>query len=186
MAIPINYVIGTFSLLSMIIIGVFFRNKMPNLKKYGILGIFLITLIGNSSIIAPIGPFASVIGGSIYPPWLVGIAAACGSVVGEILMYNIGGIAESQTIENKKWYDTIKYFMEKYGFPTIVVVTSIPNPVTNFSAIAAGSIGYPLWKFLIAAWIGNWIQFTLCASLGSLIKIFPFLKNVSGANLVKK
>jgi len=186
MTISIKYIIGAVSLLSMIIMGVFFRNKLHHLKKYGILGIFLINLIGNSSILLPIGPFASVIGGTVYPPWMVGIAAATGSVVGEILMYNIGGIAEDEIDKHKKWYDTIKYFMEKYGFPTIVVVTSIPNPVTNFSAVVAGSIGYPLWKFLIASWFGNWIQFTISATLGSLIKYYPFLNKLSGRTLAKK
>jgi len=186
MTIPIKYIIGAVSLLTMIMFGAFFRNKLHHLKKYGILGIFFLTLIGNSSILLPIGPFASVIGGTLYPPWLVGIAAATGSVIGEILMYNIGGIAENENNKHKKWYNIIKYFMEKNGFPTIVLVTSIPNPVFNFSAIVAGSIGYPMWKFLIAAWIGNWIQFTISATLGSLIKYFPLLNKLSGAKLVKK
>ena len=185
MAIPIAYIIGVVSLVSMITIGVVFRNRLNHLKKYGIIGIFLMTLIGNSSVLSPVGPVASVIGGSIYPPWLVGIAAATGSVIGEILMYNIGGIAESGN-EHKKWYNSIKYFMEKNGFPTIVLVSAIPNPVTNIAAITAGSIGYPLWKFLIAAWIGNWIQFTMCAAFGSLIRFFPLLNKLSGANIVKK
>jgi len=186
MDIPIAYIIGVFSLVSMIMIGFIFRNRLNHLKKYGIIGIFLMTLIGNSSVLSPVGPLASVIGGSIYPPWLVGIAAATGSIIGEILMYNIGGIAESKINENTKWYNIIKYFMEKNGFPTIMVVTAIPNPVINFAAIAAGSIGYPLWKFLIASWIGNWIQFTIFAAFGSLIRFFPYLNKLSGANIVKK
>jgi membrane protein DedA with SNARE-associated domain len=90
-------------------------------------------------------------------------------------MYNIGGIVKGGN-ENKKWYNNIKYFMEKNGFPTIVVVSAIPNPLTNVAAITAGSIGYPLWKFLIAAWIGNWIQFTSCAVFGSLIQFFHLHK----------
>jgi len=141
---------------------------MSHLKKYGILGIFLITLIGNATIFSPVGMFISVIGGKVYPPWLVGIAAATGCVLGEILMYNVGGIAGSPDMEYKKWYTIVKQFMEKNGFLTIVFVTAIPNPVANFSAIAAGSIGYSLWKFLTAAWLGNWIQYTICAALGSL------------------
>jgi len=166
--------IGVVALLSMITFGVIFRNRVRYLKKYGILGIFLITLIGNSTIFSPVGMVVSAIGGKVYPPWLVGIAAATGCILGEILMYNVGSIAGGPNMEDKKWYNIVKQFMEKNGFPTIVFVTAIPNPVINFAAIAAGSIGYPLWKFLIAAWFGNWIQFTICASLGSLTNQLPF------------
>ena len=136
------------------------------------------TLVGNSSMFSSIGPIAAVIGGRVYPPWFVGIIAATGSILGEILTYNVGGIAEETELENKKWYNTIKYFMEKNGFPSIVVVTAIPNPFLNFAAISAGAIGYPLWKFLTASWIGNWIQFTICAAFGSLTKYLPFLKKI--------
>lgn len=176
MAKHVMHIIGALSLVLMLTIGFVFRKKMHHLKKYGILGIFLMTLVGNTSIMSPVGPVVSVLGGRIYPPWLVGIVAATGSVLGEILTYNIGGIAEETNLTEKKWYDTVKEFMEKNGFPTIVIVTSIPNPFVNFSAVAAGSIGYPLLKFLAASWLGNWIQFTICASLGTLTKKIPFLK----------
>lgn len=178
MATHVTHIIGAISLVFFITIGFIFRNKLHHLKKYGILGIFLMTLIGNSSIFSPIGPIASVFGGRVYPPWFVGIVAATGSVLGEIITYNIGGIAEETNIEDKKWYNTVNQFMEKNGFPTIVLVTSIPNPFINFSAVVAGSIGYPLWKFLMASWLGNWIQFTICAALGSLTKKFPILNKI--------
>lgn len=162
-------IIGIALLLFVITVGFIFRNKLYYLKKYGILGIFLMTLISNAAILAPIGPIVSVIGGRVYSPWFVGIIAATGSILGEILVYNVGRIT---TNTDEKWYNTIKHFMENNGFPTIVLVTSIPNPLINISAVVAGSIDYPMWKFLIATFIGNWIQFTICASLGSFTKLF--------------
>lgn len=161
-------IIGVISLLFMITVGFIFRTKLYHLKKYGILGIFLMTLISNSSILAPIGPIVSVLGGRVYPPWFVGIVAATGSIMGEILVYNVGRIT---TNTDEKWYNIIKHFMENNGFPTIVLVTAIPNPLINISAIVAGSINYPMWKFLMATFIGNWIQFTICAYLGSFTKL---------------
>jgi uncharacterized membrane protein YdjX (TVP38/TMEM64 family) len=174
-----THAIGLVSFIIMLTIGFIFRNKLHHLKKHGILGIFLFTLIGNASILSPVGPVVTVLGGRLYPPWLVGFVAACGSILGEILTYNIGGIAEETNITEKQWYEKVKTFMGKNGFLTIIVITSIPNPLVNFAAVTAGSINYPLWKFLAASWMGNWVQFTICAALGSLTKKVRFLKKIN-------
>lgn len=168
--------LGAVSFIVMLTIGFVFRNKLHHLKKHGILGIFLFTLIGNASIFSPVGPAVSILGGRIYPPWLVGFVAACGAVFGEILTYNIGSIAEETNITEKPWYEKVQTFMTKNGFLTIVFVTSIPNPLINFAAVTAGFVGYPLWKFLVASWMGNWLQFTIFAWIGSFSKKIPFLK----------
>jgi len=51
---------------------------------WGYLGIFLVSLVGNASIILPVPSFIIVFTfGAILNPWLVGLAGALGATIGE-------------------------------------------------------------------------------------------------------
>ena len=161
--------VGVGSLVAMLVVGTFFRNKLKHLKKYGYLGIFLGCLIGNMSIFAPTGLMVTLVGGRFYNVWLVGLCAAFGSILGEILAYNIGAVGQL-AIKDKPWFEKVHQHMEKNGFFTILFVTAIPNPIFNIAAGTAGALHYPFWKFMIASFFGNWVQFTITASLGNFSK----------------
>jgi len=164
-----HIVIGVFSLLCMIIVGFLFKNQYKKFTRYGYLGIFLFCLISNISIFFPGVALVSVLGGRLYNPWIVGMLAALGCIVGEILAYNIGA-AGGAMIKGSNTYQVVENYMEKNGFLTIFFVTIIPNPVFNVVAGVAGSIEYPFYKFLIATFGGNWIQYSVLAYLSSLTK----------------
>lgn len=161
--------VGAASLTTMIVVGIFFRHKLKHLQKYGYLGIFLLCLIGNIAIFSPAAPMVTLISGRYYKPWLVGLTAALGAVLGEVLAYNVGAVGQL-AIKDKPWFETVHQYIEKNGFLTILLVTAVPNPVLNFASAAAGALHYPLWKSLIASFLGNWLQYFITASLGLLTK----------------
>jgi uncharacterized membrane protein YdjX (TVP38/TMEM64 family) len=163
-----HFVLAGISLGIMILAGVatyIYRGKLKHLKKYGLFGIFLLSIIGNIAPLSPASTIVAFIGGKIYHPLFVGFIVAVGSILGEILTYNVGSVGEL-AFHEKSWYPKIQEQMEKHGFLTIVAVTAIPNPLVNIAAVVAGTLDYPLWKFLIASFLGNFIQFSICAYLG--------------------
>jgi len=58
--------------------------------------------------------------------------------------------------------------MERRGFLTLFVLSAIPNPVFDLAGIAAGMVGFPVAKFLLACWLGKTLKGVVVAYLGSL------------------
>jgi membrane protein YqaA with SNARE-associated domain len=161
--------IGVGYLILLTTIGMIFYKKHEQFRRYGYLGIFLTALISNLSILSPATMIAVVLGGRIYNPMLVGVVAALGSILGEIIAYQVGSSGTSM-VEHKPWFARVRGYMEKYGAVTIIAVTAVPQPIVNISGLVAGVIDYPFFKFLLASYTGNWIQHTVTALLGKLTK----------------
>jgi hypothetical protein len=54
-----------------------FRDSFVNLKAYGLVGIFLISVLGNATIILPVPVvLTAFVGGSVYNPILVSVITA--------------------------------------------------------------------------------------------------------------
>ena len=56
--------------------------------------------------------------------------------------------------------------MCRFGDATVFVMAAIPNPLFDVAGMAAGSLRFPLWRFLLAAFLGK-----LKTRPGSLIAI---------------
>jgi len=161
--------VGVISLLIMILVSYFF-NTVKKYNDYGLFGITLICIIGNIYFLSPTASLVSIIGGRFYNIFLVGLFAAIGCIVGEILTYNIGAATGEIALKQENWYEPAKSYMIKNGFLTVFIITSIPNPFVNVSGLLAGSLKYNFWEFLVASFLGNWVQYTITAFIGRLTK----------------
>ena len=159
-------IIGVGSII-VIVLFYLFRPKVNHLYKHGYLGIFLGCLVGNT--VGPASFLSTLIGGRYYPAWLVGFVGALGAVVAEVLNYNAGALGQL-AIKDKSWFETLHRYVEENGFFMIVGITAIPNPVMNAAALISGALHYPFLPFLIASFIGNWLQFFLTALVGRFTK----------------
>jgi membrane protein YqaA with SNARE-associated domain len=125
--------------------------------EWGYLGVFLVSFIGNASIILPVPSFLAVFAaGSLLNPWFVGLAAGTGAALGELTGYALG-IGGRKALESryKKEIGTAKRIMERYGmFPIIVLFAATPLP-DDVVGILAGVIRYDIRKFLLAALAGK-------------------------------
>lgn len=167
----ISYALAIVSVILMVV-AFMYRNKLGRFKKYGYLGIFIISLIGNVAFFSPSAPIISAAGGSIYNPWFVGAVAALGAVIGEMFTYVLGSAAKETNITESKLYELMKSYMEKNGFLTLVVLACVPNPFFDLAGLVAGATGFPLWQFFVASYIGKFLKFTFFAFIGK-----RFLKN---------
>jgi membrane protein YqaA with SNARE-associated domain len=144
-----------------------FRDKFAELAAIGYPGIFLVSLLGNATIILPAPSLALVFAmGSALPPLLVGLAAGVGEALGELTGY-AAGFGGRAVIEDQKVYDRLEDWMQRRGGITVFVLSVFPNPFFDLAGIAAGTLRYPVWRFLLVCWLGKTIKTTIVAWAGS-------------------
>jgi membrane protein YqaA with SNARE-associated domain len=157
----------------LMIVAFLYRNKLGQFKKYGYLGIFLISAIGNVAILSPAAPMVSALGATVYHPVISSLITALGAVTGELLSYFIGSAGQSY-IPESEWNTKVNQFMKMNGSLTIFVLSVIPNPFFDLAGITAGATNYPFWKFVLISFFGKWIKFGLFALIGK--KVITMLK----------
>jgi len=171
----------TLLLVIAITVGIFYfyqhyPGRIDELKAYGYWGAFLVSLIGNAAVIlaAPILPILAAIGVFLYPdtgpvgPIIVGLAGGVGAAIGEMTGYMLGysghGIAG-----RSRMYIRVEDWMRRWGAIAIFILSLVPF-FFDLAGIAAGVLRFPLWKFLLACWLGRTILYVgivlLAAALG--------------------
>ena len=166
--------IGVLLLLTAFAIAFFyFSADIEGLKSYGYAGLFLINVIGAASILLPSPAAASVVGGGALledflgvPAFVwVGLVAGLGEAVGEFSGY-AAGYGGRFIIEERPAYDRIRAWMEKRGFVTMFVMSTIPNPFFDIAGLAAGAVQMPMRSFFFAVLGGKVIKNTWLAAVG--------------------
>jgi membrane protein YqaA with SNARE-associated domain len=144
-----------------------FRDQLVHLAALGYVGIFLVSLLGNATIILPAPSLVLVFAmGAALNPLLVGLAAGAGEALGELTGY-AAGFAGRAVIEDRQTYKRMVAWMQRRGGVTVFVLSAIPNPFFDLAGIAAGTLRYPLWRFLLFCWLGKTLKTTLIAWAGS-------------------
>lgn len=145
----------------------FFRDQLALLAGYGYVGVFLISLLGNATVILPVPSLAVVFaGGGVLNPLLVGLVAGVGEPLGELTGY-LAGYGGSVVVEDSPRYARVRGWMRNHGMLTIFVLSAIPNPLFDLAGISAGALRFPVLKFLLACWLGKTIKAVAIAYLGS-------------------
>jgi membrane protein YqaA with SNARE-associated domain len=143
------------------------RDRLPYLRSCGLLGIFLISVLSNATLILPVPGLALVYWmGSVYSPVAVGLAAGFGGALGELTGY-AAGRAGAVVIEDRRRYEQVQTYMRRYGLLTVVVLSVIPNPFLDLAGIASGALKLPMWQFLGACILGKTIKTTIVAFAGA-------------------
>lgn len=165
-------VLGRIGLLLLVIaltLGIYLlRDQARWLARWGYVGIFLLSILANATIILPAPGVAFVFGlGALYNPLLVALAAGAGAAVGELSGY-LAGYSGNIVIQNRTHADRMTEWMKKYGPWTILILGFIPNPLFDLAGIIAGMLKMPLWKFLLFCMVGKIFKMLLFAYAGSL------------------
>ncbi len=158
------------------ILVIVFREEMRKLQALGLPGIFLISILANSTVIIPVpGVVLTTTMGAVFPPFWVALAAGSGAALGEITGY-LAGYSGQVVIENRRYYLRVVEWMKKYGGWTILFLAFIPNPAFDMAGIVAGALRMPLQKFLLWCWVGKVLKMLVFALVGS--GFFYWLNNI--------
>jgi len=144
-----------------------FRESIKQLGEYGYLGAFLVSLTSNATIILPVpGTIVIFALGSIFTPILIGLVAGVGASLGELSGYTLG-YAGRVTLENNKRYWQLHQWMKRKGALITFVFSVTPLLPFDLVGMAAGSLRFPLWEFLLVCWLGRTILYIAVAFCGA-------------------
>lgn len=147
-----------------------FQYRLSHYKSLGIFSIFLLNLISSSTVIIPEPAIVSVIvGGKLYSPFLVGLAAAGGAAIGNMIGYFLGRSGKHIVLNHaeNKWYIWIRSKFHKYATLLIFIFALIPNPIFDGIAILAGITEYPPVRFFLLMLVARLIRDTILALIGA-------------------
>ncbi|MBT7081153.1 MAG: hypothetical protein HN929_06790 [Chloroflexi bacterium] len=142
--------------------------KPETFSSLGPLGLFLFCLASNATVIFPVGAVFAVIlapqtfGITPLEASLIGASAAC---IGELSGY-MAGYGSQAAIKKRGFYLKIEHWMERRGFITIIFF-SVFALAFDAAGLAAGAFRYPVWRFIIACWIGRAILYITMSYLAA-------------------
>jgi membrane protein YqaA with SNARE-associated domain len=152
----------------------FFRERIVELEEYAYLGAFLVSLIGNATIILPVPAplILASLAGSLYAEGgpvsavMVGLVGGGGAAIGELTGY-MAGYGGRPVVERSKLYSRLVGWVENWGAIAIFIFSLVPFFPFDLAGIAAGALRLPLWKFLLVCWLGRTILYISLALAGA-------------------
>ena len=155
-----------------ITVGIFYFYKsypgrVDQLKSYGYLGAFIISLTFNATLILPTGNILilSVLGAVLPSAIVVGLVGGAGAAIGEITGY-MAGYSGRGLAQRSRMYQRVEGWMRRWGAPTILVMSVVPF-VFDLAGIAAGVLRFSFWKFFLLCWLGRTILYIGVALAGA-------------------
>jgi membrane protein DedA with SNARE-associated domain len=132
-------------------------------QQYGILGVFITSIIFNASVLFPLPADLLVFtAGSLandsllFNPLLIGLAAGFAAALGELVAWAIGWGMHKHVLRKrvgKRYKKAIDAF-ERYGFWGIALFAFAPLPM-DVIGLVAGALRYDGAKFFYAALVGK-------------------------------
>ena len=173
----LSFLVLLFSLLITLVI-ISLGDRLARFSSYGYLGIFIISLLGNATIILPVPSLLAVAaGGGMFNPLIVGLVAGPGEALGELTGY-LAGYAGRAAIEDREMYARLERWMKRRGGLVIFLLSAIPNPFFDLAGITAGGLRFPVWRFLLACWLGKTLKDLAVARIGA--QVMELLSNIWG------
>jgi len=167
------------------------ENWMRNFAvQYGYLGIFLISLLGATSIFVPIpytivifilGGLQDTVGNWVFEPLWIAVAAGLGSAIGEFSGYLLG-VGGRKVIGDryKKKMEFLTKLFKKFGPIAIFIFALTPLP-DDLLFIPLGIMRYSLIRAFIPALLGKFFSNLIIAYSGRLsLEIVKSLFGVEG------
>ncbi len=145
------------------------RTLIQQLGDYGYLGVFLLTLLASASVFLP-SPALGVaaLAGATLNPWLVGLVGGVAAGLGETTGY-LAGRSGGTLAGGSRFYPRVAAWVGRWGALTVFVLAFVPGPVLDLAGIAAGTMGMPFRRFLLACLAGKVLRFIVVAWLGRLL-----------------
>ena len=162
-----------------VVFGIFYvyhyqPEKIESLKGYGYLGVFLISLSLNATLVLPAGnmllmaamatalPQFTCVGICIPAPYMVGLVGGFAAAIGESTGYLAGFGGQAALEKKKNLYARLECWLKRWGMGLIFLLSALPL-LFDVMGMVAGALRFPYWKFFVATWLGRTLVYTLVA-----------------------
>jgi len=131
-----------------------------NIETVGYTSIWFLAFIGAALIFLPVSALAAVCVGAAVDlnPFLVAAVAASAEAIGELTGY-LAGMGGKAIFDRNRFYLRFKNLFSRYASLTLLFGSAVPNPLFDVMGVAAGSILYPVKRFLLLVFIGKVVKF---------------------------
>ena len=145
-----------------------YPGRIEELKTYGYLGAFVISITFNATLILPAGNMLILmaLGATLPSPVVVGLVGGTGAAIGEIVGY-VAGRSGRGLVAGNRMYGRVEGWVRRWGALPILIFSLVPF-VFDLVGIAAGALRFPFWKFFLFCWLGRVILYVLFVSLAAL------------------
>jgi len=145
-------------------LGAVYREQLLGLGRFGLLGIFVINLLNNATVIvpAPFGMALTCLFADVAHPIAVGVAGGLGSALGEYTGY-MAGVGGTAVLPRGRMYKWLRFSMRRAGPLVLFVLALVPNPLFDVGGLLAGALRMPRRVFLAATIAGKVLRYVLIA-----------------------
>ncbi|MBI4305062.1 MAG: VTT domain-containing protein, partial [Chloroflexi bacterium] len=95
-------------------------------------------------------------------PAAIGLVAASAEALGEMTGY-LAGVSGEAFVQRNRFYPRLKDWVLQRGGIVFFLMSAFPNPLFDLLGVAAGSVRYPIRKFLVLTFFGKAIKSTWVA-----------------------
>ncbi|MFV9505628.1 MAG: VTT domain-containing protein [Oscillochloridaceae bacterium umkhey_bin13] len=141
---------------------------LERLGGFGYLSAFLAAVIANATVLVPVPYYPLVMRlGQTLDPWGVAIAAAAGSVLGELVAYFVGRSGRQAVAETRFYRWVQRQLSHPWRAPLVLFALSAPpNPLFDVAGLLAGMLGIPLWIYMLSTFAGRLVRMAVIIWLG--------------------
>ena len=151
-------------LLAVIAMSVFIflnRDKLEQTGNYGLIGVFVLCFISNATVFLPAPSLIVVVtAASFLNPFLVSLAGALGSALGELTGFFSGRAGKNI---GKAKTGKLGRAVQKHGTPVVFIFALLPLPIFDIIGVASGFLGIKWYKFMVACLPGKFIKMLIYA-----------------------
>ncbi len=146
-----------------------FRNELQNIGSMGYIGLFLVCLLANATVLipAPSLMFAASCA-LVLNPFLVALVAALGSTIGEFVGYAFGVAVKNLSPRAQRFMDKLT---EKKINQTVAVfiLASLPLPFFDIVGVYCGGTRMNVLRFFIACFIGKFVKLLIYTKIFDIL-----------------
>ncbi len=138
-------------------IEVFFETSLAGFAPYAYGIVFVVALLTAATIIFPLPATAIVAAAAAkWDPVIVALVAGSGAAIGELAGYYAGYFAGKVILKQRRaGFERAITLMNRYGVWAVSFVALIPVVLFDIVGLVAGALRMPVWKFLLACWVGR-------------------------------
>lgn len=135
------------------------------LGAWNYLTVFIVEVATSASIIVPTPGQVYVFAlSNTLNPALVGLVGGVGAALGEVTGYLLGA-GGHQIVQGGRFYERLRAYSSRWGGAILFLFAVLPVPF-DFAGVWAGTVRYPLWRFLAYITPGKVIKVTAISVAG--------------------
>ena len=142
-----------------------FREPLAHLGPWGYLGAFLAELGNSAMLMIPTpGPAYTFAMGATLNPLLLGLIGGVAAGLGELTGYFLG-VKGCHVLEGGSLYKRVKAMTERWTGAALFAFAFLPI-LADVAGVWAGTVRYPVWRFLVFVGMGKIVKVTAIALAG--------------------